>query len=145
MRFMILRKADKATEAGVMPSQKLLAAMGSYMEEMVKAGILLGGEGLKPTANGARIKFSKGKPTVTDGPFAESKEVIAGYCLIRVKSKQEAIDWVKRWPALDADGNVELEIRPLFEAEDFGAEFTPEMREKEEQMRAELAAKAAKK
>jgi hypothetical protein len=141
MRFMILRKADKATEAGVMPSGKLLAAMGSYMEEMAKAGILLGGEGLKPTANGARIKFSKGKPTVTDGPFAESKEVIAGYCLIQVKSKQEAIDWVKRWPVLDADGNVELEIRPLFEAADFGAEFTPEMREKEEQMRAELAAK----
>ena len=144
MRFMILRKADKATEAGVMPSEKLLAAMGSYMEEMAKAGILLGGEGLKPTAKGARIKFSKGKPTVTDGPFAESKEVIAGYCLIQVKSKQEALDWVKRWPALDADGNVELEIRPLFEAEDFGAEFTPEMREKEEQMRAALAAKAAK-
>jgi hypothetical protein len=145
MRFMILRKADKATEAGVMPSEKLLAAMGSYMEEMAKAGILLGGEGLKPTADGARIKFSKGKPMVTDGPFAESKEVIAGYCLIQVKSKQEAIDWVKRWPTLDADGNVELEIRPLFEAEDFGAEFTPEMREKEEQMRAQLAAKAAKK
>ena len=96
MRFMILRKADKATEAGVMPGEKLLAAMGSYMEEMAKAGILLGGEGLKPTANGARIKFAKGKPTVTDGPFAESKEVIAGYCLIQVKSKQEAIDWVKR-------------------------------------------------
>ena len=145
MRFMILRKADRATEAGIMPSEKLLAAMGSYMEEMVKAGILLGGEGLKPTANGARIKFSKGKPTVTDGPFAESKEVVAGYCLIQVKSKQEAIDWVKRWPILDADGNVELEIRPLFEAEDFGAEFTPEMREKEEQMRTELAQKAAKK
>jgi len=145
MRFMILRKADKATEAGIMPSEKLLAAMGSYMEEMVKAGVLLGGEGLKPTAAGARIKFAKGKPTVTDGPFAESKEVIAGYCLIQVKSKQEAIDWVRRWPTLDADGNVELEIRPLFEAGDFGAELTPEMREKEERMRAQLAAKAAKK
>ncbi len=145
MRFMILRKADKATETGVMPSEKLLAAMGSYMQEMTKAGILLGGEGLHPTAKGARVKFSKGKPTVTDGPFAESKEVIAGYCLIQVKSKQEAIDWVKRWPGLDADGNVELEIRPLFEAGDFGAEFTPGMRQKEEQMRAQIATKAVKK
>jgi hypothetical protein len=145
MRFMILRKADKGTEAGVMPNEKLLAAMGSYMEEMTKAGILLGGEGLKPTSQGSRIKFSKGKPTVTDGPFAESKEVIAGYCLIQVKSKREAIDWIKRWPALDADGNVELELRPLLEAEDFGDEFTPEMRRKSEEMHTQVAARTAKK
>jgi len=144
MRFMILRKADKATEAGVMPSEKLLTAIGSYMEEMAKAGVLLGGEGLKPTAAGARIKFSKGKPTVTDGPFAESKEVIAGFGLIQVKSKEEAIDWVKRWPAFDADENVELEIRPLFEAGEFCAGLTPEIREMGERIRAQPAAKAAK-
>ena len=148
MRFMILRKADKQTEAGVMPSRQLLEAMGAYMGEMTKAGVILAGDGLKPTAKGARVKFRRGKPTVTDGPFTESKEVIAGYCLIQVASMQEAIDWVKRWPALDADGEVEIEIRPLFEAEDFGAEFTPELREEEERMRAEgvkNAAKSAKK
>ena len=148
MRFMILRKADKQTEAGVMPSRQLLEAMGAYMGEMTKAGVMLAGEGLKPTSKSARVKFRRGKPTVTDGPFTESKEVIAGYCLIQVASMQEAIDWVKRWPALDADGEVEIEIRPLFEAEDFGAEFTPELREEEERMRADgvkNAAKAAKK
>ena len=148
MRFMILRKADKQTEAGVMPSRQLLEAMGAYMGEMTKAGVMLAGEGLKPTSEGARVKFRRGKPTVTDGPFTESKEVIAGYCLIQVASMQEAIDWVKRWPALDADGEVEIEIRPLFEAEDFGAEFTPELREAEERMRADAektAAKTAKK
>lgn len=141
MRFMIIRKADKATEAGIMPSEKLLTAMGNYMEEMMKAGILLGGDGLKPTSMGTRIKFSKGKPTVTDGPFAEIKEVIAGYCIIQVKSKEEALEWIRRWPALDGDGEVELELRPFFEAEDFGAEFTPEQREKEEKMRVELEKK----
>lgn len=148
MRFMILRKGDKQTEAEVMPSKQLLEAMGAYMGEMTKAGVLLAGEGLKPTSKSARVKFRRGKPTVTDGPFTESKEVIAGYCLIQVASMQEAIDWVKRWPALDADGEVEIEIRPLYEAEDFGAEFTPELREAEERMRAEAektAAKAAKK
>ena len=148
MRFMILRKGDRQTEAGVMPSRQLLEAMGAYMGEMTKAGVILAGDGLKPTAKGARVKFRRGKPTVIDGPFTESKEVIAGYCLIQVASMQEAIDWVKRWPALDADGEVEIEIRPLFEAEDFGAEFTPELREEEERMRAEgvkNAAKSAKK
>ena len=144
MRFMILRKADKQTEAGVMPSRQLLEAMGAYMGEMTKAGVILAGDGLKPTAKGARVKFRRGKPTVTDGPFTESKEVIAGYCLIQVASLQEAIDWVKRWPALDADGEVEIEIRPLYEADDFGAEFTPELREAEERMRAEGARAAAK-
>lgn len=141
MRFMIIRRADKETEAGVMPSEALLAAMGGYMEEMAKAGILLGGEGLHPTSKGTIVKFAKGKPTVIDGPFAESKELIAGYSMIEVKSKEEALEWVKRWPALDADGSVELEVRQVFEAEDFGAEFTPELREREERMRAELAAK----
>ena len=142
MRFMILRKADKATEAGAMPSEKLMAAISSYMEEMAKAGILLGGEGLKPTAAGARIKFRKGKPTVTDGPFAESKEVIAGYGMIQVKSLQEAIDWVKGWPAIDGDENVDLEIRPLYEPGEVCAGRTPEKREKDE--RAELTTTAAK-
>ena len=148
MRFMILRKGDRQTEAGVMPSRELLETMGAYIGEMTKAGVMLAGEGLKPTSEGARVKFRRGKPTVTDGPFTESKEVIAGYCLIQVASMQEAIDWVKRWPALDADGEVEIEIRPLYEAEDFGAEFTPELREEEERMRAEgvkNAAKSAKK
>ena len=144
MRFMILRKADKQTEAGVMPSRQLLEAMGAYMGEMTKAGVILAGDGLKPTAKGARVKFRRGKPTVTDGPFTESKEVIAGYCLIQVASLQEAIDWVRRWPALDGDGEVEIEIRPLYEADDFGAEFTPELREAEERMRAEGARAAAK-
>lgn len=140
MRFMIIRKADKQTEAAVMPSTELLAAMGKYMEDMGKAGVLLGGEGLHPSAKGIRVKFSKGQSRVIDGPFAETKELIAGYCLIQVKSLQEAIDWVKRWPALDGDGDVELEIRQIFEAEDFGAEFTPELREAEDKLRAEIAA-----
>lgn len=135
---MILRKADKNTEAGVMPSGELLAAMGAYMEEMSKAGVLLAGEGLQPSAKGARIKFSRGKPTVTHGPFAEAG-LIAGFCLIQVKSKEEAIEWMKRWPALDGDGAVEIEIRQVYEAEDFGEEFTPEMRAAEERLRAEAA------
>ena len=138
MLFMILRKADAQTEAGGMPSQALLAAMGKYMEEMGKAGVLLAGEGLQPTSKGARVKFSAGKPTVIDGPFAETKEQIAGYCVIQVGSRQEAIDWVKRWPALDMDGDVELEIRQIFEAEDFGPEFTPELREAEERLRQQI-------
>jgi hypothetical protein len=141
MRFMIIRKADRKTEAGVMPSQELLAAMGKYMEELVKAGVLLAGEGLQPTSKGARIRFSGGKPTVTDGPFAEARELIAGFTLIQVKSREEALEWVRRWPPLDGDGSAELELRQVFEAEDFGAEFTPELREAEERMRAEVAAK----
>jgi hypothetical protein len=142
MRFMIIRKADKETEAGIMPSQELLGAMGQFMEEMGKAGILLGGEGLHPTSKGVRVKFSDGKPKVIDGPFAEAKELVGGYCLIEVKSREEAIDWVRRWPVLDGHGNVEIEIRQLFEAEDFGAEFTPELRAAEERLRAEIATKA---
>jgi hypothetical protein len=141
MRFMIIRKADQDTEAGKMPSQELLAAMGQYMQEMVDAGILLGGDGLQPSSKGARIKFQGGKPTVIDGPFPEAKELIAGYSLIQVANREEALEWIKRWPALDGDGEVELELRQMFEAEDFGEEFTPELREAEERMRAELAAR----
>ena len=141
MRFMILRLADKDTEASVMPSEELLTAMGKYMEDLAKAGVLLGGEGLHPSSRGARVEFKGGKPTVIDGPFAEAKELIAGYTMLQVKSEEEALEWVKRWPALDAGGNVRLEIRRVFEAEDFGAEFTPEAREREDRLRAELAAR----
>ncbi|HET7456196.1 MAG TPA: YciI family protein [Gemmatimonadaceae bacterium] len=139
MRFMIIRKADPQTEAGVMPKQELLAAMGQYMEEMANAGILRGGEGLQPTSKGVRVKFHKGKPTFTDGPFTEAKELIAGYALIEVKSRDEALDWVRRWPPLDGDGELELEVRQLFENEDFGPEFTPEMRAKEDSLRERIA------
>jgi hypothetical protein len=138
---MILRLADKDTEAAVMPSEELLTAMGKYMEDLAKAGVLLGGEGLHPSSRGARVEFKHGKPTVIDGPFAEAKELIAGYTMLQVKSEEEALEWVKRWPALDAGGNVRLEIRRVFEAEDFGAEFTPEAREREDRLRAELAAR----
>jgi hypothetical protein len=139
MRFMILRKADQNTEAGALPSEKLLAAMSQYMEKMVKAGILLAGEGLRPTSEGVRVKFSRGKPSVTDGPFAEAKELVAGWSLIQVDSLEEAIKWVKRWPAEDGDGEVEIEIRRLYEAEDFGPEFTPALREQEERLRAQVS------
>ena len=135
MRFMIIRKADKYTEAGVLPDEKLIAAMGQYNEELVNAGIMLAGEGLQPSAKGARVKFSGGKPRVTDGPFSETKELIAGFTMIEVRSMDEAIEWVKRWPAEDGNGEVEIEIRKVFEASDFGAEFTPELREAEERMR----------
>ncbi len=135
MRFMVLRMADKETEAGAMPSEAMLRAMGDYMEEMSKAGVLLSGEGLHPSSKGKKIRFSAGKPTVIDGPFTEAKELIAGYAMIQVKSEEEAIDWVKRWPPMDAGGNVQLELRQVFEADDFGDEFTPELREREERMR----------
>src|SRR5712692_4886359 len=115
MRFMILRKADSNTEAGVMPSEQLLAAMQKYMEELGKAGVLLDGDGLHPSAEGVRVSFSGGKPTVIDGPFTETKELIAGYVILQVKSRDEAIEWARRWPALDGDGNAELEIRQVFE------------------------------
>jgi hypothetical protein len=141
MRFMLLRKADSKTEAGVLPDQDLLAVMGAYMEEMVKAGVLLAGEGLQPSSKGARIKFSGGTPRVSDGPFTPANDLLAGFCLIQVESKEAAIDWVKRWPALDGDGEIEIEIRQVYEAGDFGADFTPEMREREERMRAQAAAK----
>ncbi len=140
MRFMILVKADKSTEAGTLPDEQLLAAMGNYNAELVKAGVLLAGEGLHPSSKGARVRFSGAKRTVTDGPFSEAKELIAGFWLIEVKSKEEAIEWVKRAPNPTGEES-EIEIRQVFEAEDFGAEFTPELREQEEQLRAQIAAK----
>ena len=145
MRFMIIRRADKNTEGGVMPDPKLLEAMGAFHEEMAKAGVLLDGMGLHPTAKGALVKFSGGKPRITDGPFAEAKELIAGFSMIQVKSKEEALEWVKRWPAIGTESEVELEVRQVFEAEDFGAEFTPEAREREEQVRVQAAANSTKK
>jgi hypothetical protein len=140
MRFMVMVKANKDTEAGVMPSEELLAEMGKFNEELVKAGVLLAGEGLQPSSKGARVKFSGDKRTVTDGPFTEAKELIAGFWLIQVKSKEEAIEWVKRCPN-PMDGESEIEIRQVFEAEDFGEEFTPELREQEERLRAQIDAK----
>lgn len=139
MRFMIIRKADRDTEAGVMPSEQLLADMMKYNEEMVKAGVMLAGEGLHPSAKGLRVKFSGGKPTVIDGPFAEAKELIAGFTMIEVGSREEALAWVRRWPASDANGEVELELRQVFEADDFGEEFTPELRKQEERLREQVA------
>src|SRR5438874_5975102 len=140
MRFMILVKADKNSEAGVLPSEKLLTEMGKFNEELVKAGVMLAGEGLQPSSKGARVRFSGDKRTVIDGPFAETKELIAGFWLIQVKSKEEAIAWVKRCPN-PSPGESEIEIRQVFEAEDFGPEFTPEARAAEERMRAQLASK----
>jgi hypothetical protein len=138
MRFMLLLKADKKTEAGVLPSTELLAAMGKYNEELVKAGVMLAGEGLQPSSKGARVKFSGKKRTVIDGPFAETKELIAGFWLIQVKSKAEAIEWVKRCPN-PLEGEAEIEIRQVFEAADFGEAFTPELREQEERLAAQIA------
>lgn len=137
MRVMVIVKANQDTEAGVLPSTELLTAMGNYNEELVKAGIMLAGEGLHPSSKGARIKFAGAKRTVVDGPFAETKELIAGYWLWQVKSMQEAIDWAKRCPNPTGEESV-LEIRPLFEAEDFGGEFTPELREQDDRLRAEV-------
>src|SRR5256884_7134442 len=139
MRFMIIVKASKDSEAGKMPSEELLAAMGKYNEELVKAGIMLAGEGLQPSSKGARVKFSGDKRTVVDGPFAESKELIAGFWLIQVKSKEEAIEWVKRVPNPTGEEG-EIEIRQVFEPEDFGDEFTPELKEQEERIRAQVDA-----
>ena len=140
MRFMIIVKATKDSEAGVMPSEQLLTEMGKFNEELVKAGVMLAGEGLQPTSKGARVRFSGAKRTVIDGPFAETKELIAGFWLWRVKSKEEAIEWVKRCPN-PMKGESEIEIRQVFEAEDFGAEFTPELRQQEERLRAQMTKK----
>ena len=142
MRFMVIVKATKDSEAGVLPSQKQLAEMGKYNEELVKAGVMLAGEGLQPSSKGARVRFSGKKRTVVDGPFAETKELIAGFWLWRVKSLEEAIEWVKRCPN-PFEGDSEIEIRQVFEADDFGAEFTPELREQEDRVRAQ-AEKLAK-
>ena len=139
MRFMVMVKATKNSEAGAMPSEKLLAAMGKFNEELVKAGVMLAGEGLHPSSKGARVRFSGGKRTVIDGPFAETKELIAGFWLWQCKSKEEAIEWVKRCPDPMPGEESEIEIRQVFEAEDFGAEFTPELREQEERHRIQAA------
>jgi hypothetical protein len=140
MRFMIIVKATKDSEAGVMPSKQLLTEMGRFNEELVKAGVMLAGEGLHPSSKGARVRFSGRTRTVIDGPFAETKELLAGFWLWQVKSKEEAIEWVKRCPNPHNE-ETEIEIRQVFEAEDFGAEFTPELREQEERLRAQIASK----
>jgi hypothetical protein len=140
MRFMAIVKATKDSENGVMPSEQLLADMGKFNEELVKAGVMLAGEGLHPSSKGARIKFSGKKRTVVDGPFAETKELVAGFWLLQVRSKEEAIEWIKRAPN-PHEGESEIEIRQVFEAEDFGPEFTPELREQEERIRSQIGAK----
>jgi len=140
MRFMVIIKADASFEAGEMPSERLLTEMGKYNEELVRAGILLAGEGLHPSSKGARVRIAGSKRTVADGPFTETKELIAGFWLIQVTSKEEAIEWAKRIPNPDG-GDAEIEIRQVFEAEDFGAEFTPELREQERRLRAEIASR----
>jgi hypothetical protein len=141
MRFMAIVKATKDSEAGVLPDEKLLAEMGKFNEELVKAGVMLAGEGLHPSSKGARVRFSGAKRTVIDGPFAETKELIAGFWLLQVKSKEEAIEWIKRCPNPSPGTESEIEVRQVFEAEDFGAEFTPELRDQEERLRAQIAEK----
>jgi hypothetical protein len=141
MRFMVLVKANEDSEKGVMPDEKMLAEMGKYNEELVKAGVMLAGEGLHPSSKGVRVRFSGSKRTVIDGPFAESKELVAGFWLWQVRSKDEAIEWLKRAPFKDGE---EVEIRQVFETEDFGAELTPELREQEDRLRAQVAAQQKK-
>ncbi len=140
MRFMVMVKATKDSEAGALPDEKLLAAMGKYNEELVNAGVMLAGEGLHPSSKGARVRFSGANRTVIDGPFTETKELVAGFWLWRVDSLEKAIEWVKRCPN-PMPGESEIEIRQIFEAEDFGAEFTPELRKQEERLRGEMAAR----
>jgi hypothetical protein len=141
MRFIAMVKANKLSESGAMPDPKLLEAMGKYNEELARAGVMLAGEGLQPSSKGARVRFSGGKRTVVDGPFAESKELIAGFWILQAKSKAEAVEWIKRCPHPFGEGEAEIEIRPLFEASDFG----PEVAEKEEALRKKLQGQAAKK
>jgi hypothetical protein len=142
MRFMVIVKATKNSEAGALPTKELLAQMGAFNEELSKAGVMLAGEGLQPSSKGARVKFSGSKRTVVDGPFPETKELVAGFWLWKVKSKQEAIEWVKRCPHPMPGEDAEIEIRQVFEAEDFGEEFTPEMRKQEELLRAKIEKRA---
>jgi hypothetical protein len=137
MKFMVIVKATPASEAGVLPSTDMLAAMGRYNEELVKAGVMVAGEGLRPSADGARVRFSGTTRTVIDGPFTETKELVAGFWMFQVKSREEAIEWVKRCPN-PFEGDSEIEIRQVFEAEDFGENFTPELREQEERLRATI-------
>ncbi|QBI20090.1 YciI family protein [Egibacter rhizosphaerae] len=139
MRFMIIRKADAATEAGELPTEDQMEAMTAYNEELLKAGVLAGGEGLQPSSKGARVTFSGGTPSVVDGPFTETKELIAGFTLIEVRSREEAIEWVKRWPESD----VELELRQVFAPEDFGDAYTPELEERETRMAEQLDERSA--
>ena len=141
MRFMVIIKADARSEAGIMPSQQLLAEMGKYNEELVKAGIMLAGEGLHPSSRGVRVRFSGAKRTVVDGPFTETKELVAGFWIWQVKSKEEAIEWLKRCPN-PMPGDSEIELRQIFEAEDFGEALTPELREQDERLRQKLESKA---
>jgi len=141
MKFMVMVRANATSESGAMPSEKLLAEMGAFNEELVKAGVLLAGEGLHPSSRGARVRYNGSQRTVVDGPFAETKELIAGFWIIEVASKQEAVEWMKRAPNPFEDGESEVEIRQLFTADDFGAEFTPELREQEDRLRAEVAAR----
>lgn len=141
MRFMVMVKASKESEAGVMPSERLLADMGKFNEALIKAGVLLAGEGLQPSSEGARVRFSGSKRTVVDGPFAHTGELVAGFWLLQVKSREEAIEWVKRCPN-PMPGDSEIEIRQVFEPEDFGAEFTPELREQEREQRLRTGAAA---
>jgi len=138
MRVMVIGKASKNSEAGVMPSEKLLADMGKYNEELVKAGIMLAGDGLHPSVKGKRIQFSGSQRTVVDGPFAETKELIAGYWIWQVRSMEEAVEWARRCPDPMPGEEAVLELRPLFEAEDFGQEYTPELRERDEQLRRQI-------
>ena len=138
MRVMVIIKANKESEAGVLPDAKFLAEMGQYNEELVKAGVMLAGEGLHPSSKGKRVRFSAGKVSVIDGPFAETKELIAGFWMWRVKSMDEAVEWIKRCPSPADAPDGEIEIRQVFEMEDFGAEFTPELREQEERLRAQI-------
>ena len=144
MRFIVLVKADKNSEAGVMPDEKLLTEMGKYNEELVKAGVMLAGEGLHPSSKGSRVRFSGSKRTVIDGPFAETKELIAGFWIMQAKSKAEVIEWVKKCPNPMPGTESEIEIRQIFEVEDFGDEFTPELREQEDRMVKQMAANAKK-
>lgn len=140
MRVMVFVKANKESEAGVMPSEQLLTEMGKFNEELVKAGVMLAGEGLHPSSKGARVRFSGTNRSVIDGPFAETKELVAGFWIWKVKSLEEAIEWVKKCPNPTGEESM-IEIRPIFEAEDFGAELTPELREQETRLRSEMAAK----
>ena len=144
MRFMVFVKANKDSEAGVLPDEKLLTEMGKFNEELVKAGVMLAGEGLQPTSKGKRVRFSGERRTVIDGPFAETKELIAGFWIWQVKSMEEAIEWVKRSPNPFPDSESEIEIRQIFEADDFGAEFTPELREQEERLRRQVEKQSTK-
>ena len=141
MRVLVIVPGNKESEAGVLPDTKILTAMGKYNEELVKAGIMLAGEGLKPTSAGKRVKFSGDRPTVIDGPFTESKELVAGFWIWQVKSMDEAVEWIKRAPF---GGGVQIELRPIFEAADFGENLTPELREQEQRLRAQAAASAKK-